>query len=150
MHPPIASLLRSLSLAASLALCPAFATPSAADPQVEELGESVGPVLGAQIDEHVDGPVNESASDLQLEELSDALEQRLGQRVDELLDELATAALEQQVGEIASRRVQRVAKARSNDRLKPCAGWQNPAIPCLVVTARSEAPASGNFPTAKP
>ena len=43
MHPPIASLLLPLSLAGSLALCPAFATPSAADPQVEELDESVGP-----------------------------------------------------------------------------------------------------------
>ncbi len=142
MHPPIASLLLSLSFAASLAL----ATPSASDPQVEELGEPVGPVLGERVDE----PVDESTSNPQLEELSDALDRRLGQRVDELLDELATAALEQQVGEIASRRTQRVAKVHSDDGLTPCPGWRNTLVPCLVVTARSEAPASGNFPTAKP
>jgi hypothetical protein len=138
MHPPIASLLLSLSLTASLALCPAFATPSAADPQVEELGE------------RVDEPIDESAIHPQLEELSNDLDQRLGQRVDELLDELATAALEQQVGEIASRRMQRVAKVRFDDRLTPCAGWQNTAMPCLVVTARSQAPANGDFSTATP
>ena len=134
MRPPIASLLLSVSLV----LFPAFAMPSAADPQLDELSAA-----DPQLDEL-------SAADLQLDELSEALSRRLSEQVDDLLSELASAALEEQIEKLATRRATRVAKVPDDGGLMRCRALRDAKLRCVVVAMRSEAPASNDFATAQP
>jgi hypothetical protein len=168
MRPPNASLFRSLSLTLSFvlsfALCSAYAAPSAADSQlehaeqIENLGESPSQRPGEQARNPVGAPIDsvdagnedEGRVDPRLYELGDAIDQSLGERVGALLDELATTALDRQVRKIAKRRTRSVTLARSEGGMTPCADWRNAEIHCMVVTARSQVPASGDFSTARP
>ena len=144
MRPPIASLLLSLSLV----LSPVLAMQSAANPQ---LGESTA--TDPQLDESgaTDPQLDElSTADPKFDELQEGLSRRLSERVDNLLSELASAALDQQIEELADRRATRVTSAPDDGGRMKCRAPRDSKFYCVVVAMRSEAPASDALTTTQP